>query len=92
MNCDKGVHNVNRHQTLLSTVNAESLRAMAYTGNKEQRRLLRHFFTKATGLVDSAFHVLITSYKSFLEDYLHFCQVPFESVVVDDGAVSSSVV
>lgn len=77
---------VNRHQTLLNTVNAESLRALAYSGNGEQRRLLRHFFSKATGLVDSPYHVLITSYKAFLEDYLHFCQVPFETVILDDGA------
>jgi hypothetical protein len=77
---------VNSHQALLHTVNAESLRALAYTGDKEQRRRLRHFFPKATGLVDSPYHVLITSYASFLENYLHFCQVPFEVVVVDDGA------
>ena len=77
---------VNRHQTLLETVNAESLRALAYTGDKDQRRKLRYFFPKATGLVDSPYHVLITSYRAFLENYLHFCQVPFETVIVDDGA------
>lgn len=77
---------VNRHQTLLTTVSADSLRALAYTGNKEQRRKLRYFFAKGTGLVDSPYHVIITSYKSFLDNYLHFCQVPFENVVVDDGA------
>ena len=77
---------VNQHQTLLKTINTESLRALAYLGDREQRRKLRFFFPKATGLVDSPFHVLVTSYKSFLEDYLHFCQFAFETVVVDDGA------
>jgi hypothetical protein len=77
---------VNHHLTLLKTVNAESLRALAYTGDKEQRRKLRHFFPKATGLADSPYHVMITSYASFLENYLHFCQIPFEMVVLDDGA------
>lgn len=77
---------VNRHQTLLNTVNAESLRALAYTGTREQRRLLRHYFCKATGLVDSPYHVIITSYKSFLEDYLHIVQIPFETGILDDGA------
>lgn len=77
---------VNRHQALLRSVNVESLRALAYTGDKEQRRKLRYYFPKATGLVDSPYHVLVTSYRSFLENYLHFCQLPFETVVVDDGA------
>ena len=77
---------VNHHQALLHPVNTESLRALAYTGDKEQRRKLRYYFPKTTGLVDSPYHVLITSYRSFLENYLHFCQLPFETVVVDDGA------
>lgn len=77
---------VNRHQTLLAHINAESLRALIYSGDRDLRRRLRSYFPKATGLVESPFHVLITSYKAFLEDYLHFCQVPFETVVVDDGA------
>ncbi|CAB9526907.1 expressed unknown protein [Seminavis robusta] len=77
---------VNRHLTLLGSVNAEGLRALAYTGDKEQRKSLRLLFNKATGLLDSPYHVLITSYRAFLEDYFHFCQVPFHSVVLDDGA------
>ena len=32
----------------------------------------RILFKKATGLVDSPYHVLITSYRTFLEDYFHF--------------------
>jgi hypothetical protein len=63
-----------------------SLRVMAYEGSQRERRKLRHYFPQATGLPEAPFHVLVTSYTSFLEDYIHFCQVPFEVVLFDDGA------
>ena len=62
------------------------LQALAYRGNARQRRQMRtQFFPQATGWPESAFHVCITSYQLFLRDYLHFCQLPWESVILDDG-------
>jgi hypothetical protein len=74
---------VNSHLRLMSTVNTECLRALRYTG--EHRTKLRKQFPDATGLPDAPFHVIITSYAHFLQDYLHFCQLPFEVVIMDDG-------
>jgi hypothetical protein len=76
---------VNSHLRLLSTVNTESLRALRYTGTAEQRTKLRKQFPEATGLPEAPFHVIVTSYANFLQDYLHFCQTPFEVVIMDDG-------
>lgn len=76
---------VNSHLRLMSTVNTESLRALRYTGTVEQRTKLRKQFPEATGLPDAPFHVIITSYAHFLQDYLHFCQMPFEVAIIDDG-------
>lgn len=71
---------------LLIRSRTTSPRAMIYHGSKTHRRRLRKYFSKANGLLEAPFHVLITSYNSFVKDYLHFCQVPFETVIVDDGA------
>ncbi|KAL3922115.1 MAG: hypothetical protein SGILL_002374, partial [Bacillariaceae sp.] len=76
---------VNSHLRLMKTVDETSLRALAYRGSKEERRKLRRRLSEATGLVGAAFHVVVTSYGDFLQDYLHFCQTPFEVVLVDDG-------
>jgi hypothetical protein len=54
---------------------SKSLRALTYSGTRSKRRRLRQYFSQASGLPEAPFHVLITSYKYFLEDYLHFCQV-----------------
>ena len=62
-----------------------SLQALVYRGSQRRRRQLREYFPQATGLPEAPFHVLITSYESFLEDYLHFCQLPFETVILDEG-------
>lgn len=77
---------VNSHLRLMSTVDTEHLRALKYEGERGKRRRIRKQFPNATGLAESPFHVIITSYAHFLQDYLHFCQMPFEAVVVDDGA------
>ena len=72
------------------------LRALPYQGSKKQRRQLRkHFgslmpssgshFAFLAGLRDSPFHVIITTYSVLMEDYAHFCQIPFQVVVLDDG-------
>ena len=76
---------INSHLRLLNTVNTESLRALRYSGTSKQRTKLRRQFPKATGLSEASFHVIITSYANFLQDYLHFCQTPFETVIIDDG-------
>jgi hypothetical protein len=67
------------------------LRALVYQGSRTRRRKLRKNFA---GLVNgtsssSPFHVLIVSYQDFLgvaSDYLHLCQIPWQVVIVDDGA------
>jgi hypothetical protein len=76
---------VNSHLRLVSTVNTESLRALRYSGAPEQRAKIRKQFPDATGLADAPFHVIITSYAHLLQDYLHFCQTPFQYVIMDDG-------
>jgi len=72
------------------------LRVLPYHGSKAQRRQLRkHFgsvspspeshFSFLGGLPDSPFHVILTTYSELVEDYAHFCQIPFQVVVLDDG-------
>lgn len=79
-------HDCTGHFDLLSSNPNKSLLVLPYHGSKQRRRKLRkQFFPQAKGLSESPFHVLVTSYASFLQDYLHFCQVPFEVVVLDDG-------
>ena len=75
----------NSHLRLMSTVDESSLRALAYKGTKNERRRLRRQFPHATGLQDASFHVILVSYADFLTDYVHFCQTPFEVVILDDG-------
>ncbi len=76
---------VQEHLGLITANESRSLRALPYGGTKGNRRQWRRYFSQANGLPDSPFHVLITSYKNFLEDYLHFCQIPFDITVVDQG-------
>lgn len=76
---------VDSHLRLMSLVDTELLRAMEYSGSMEERRHLRTRFTDASGLAEASFHVIITSYTNFLKDYAHFCQVPFETAIVDGG-------
>ena len=72
------------------------LRALSYQGSRAQRRQLRkHFgslmpssdshFASLGGLPDSPFHVILTTYSVLMEDYAHFCQIPFQAVVLDEG-------
>ena len=72
------------------------LRALPYHGSTAQRRQLRkHFgslmpsseshFSFIGGLHDSPFHVILTTYSVLTEDYAHFCQIPFQVVILDDG-------
>lgn len=63
-----------------------SLRALVYRGTpRQRRRLWSRQFAKATGLPASSFHVCITSYANFLQDYVHFCQMPWVTAILDDG-------
>mmetsp|Transcript_4493 Transcript_4493/g.12972 ORF Transcript_4493/g.12972 Transcript_4493/m.12972 type:complete len:1561 (-) Transcript_4493:211-4893(-) len=79
----------NSHLRLMSSSSSSSdgspLRALAYKGTPQEKRQLRLQFPHATGLADAAFHVICVSYADFLQDYLHFCQTPFEVVLFDDG-------
>ena len=72
------------------------LRVLPYHGSKVQRRQLRkHFgtvspspgshFSFLGGLPDSPFHVVLTTYSELMEDYAHFCHIPFQVVILDDG-------
>eukprot|EP00529_Nitzschia_sp_RCC80_P002582 CAMPEP_0113479372 /NCGR_PEP_ID=MMETSP0014_2-20120614/21273_1 /TAXON_ID=2857 /ORGANISM="Nitzschia sp." /LENGTH=1797 /DNA_ID=CAMNT_0000372663 /DNA_START=224 /DNA_END=5617 /DNA_ORIENTATION=+ /assembly_acc=CAM_ASM_000159 len=69
----------------VSTPQSRKLRALAYGGTKDERRRLRKKFGDATGLAKSAFHVILVSYTDFIQDFIHFCQIPFDVVVLDDG-------
>lgn len=73
-----------------------TLRALTYHGSREKRRSLRkHFGSLAPspdspycflgGQADSPYHVILTTYTAFAEDYVHFCQIPFQTVILDDG-------
>ncbi len=76
--------------------NYNLLRILPYHGSKVQRRQLRkHFgtispspvshFSFLGGLPDSPFHVVLTTYSELMEDYAHFCHIPFQVVILDDG-------
>jgi hypothetical protein len=62
------------------------LRAAVYSGSRTNRRKVRKHFASAAGLPRDPFHVVIVSYATFLQDYIHFCQVPFHTVIVDEGS------
>ena len=73
------------------------LRVLPYHGPRSYRtRLRRHFgslirpspdshFAFLAGLRNAPFHVILTTYAVLIEDYAHFCQIPFQTVVLDDG-------
>lgn len=77
-------HDLNTYK-LVTTNTTRRLRTMVYNGSKRHRSKLRRHFSRANGLPEAPFHVLVTCYASFLEDYLHFCHLPFEVVLLDDG-------
>ena len=76
--------------------NVSPLRVLPYHGSTAHRRQLRkHFgslmpsseshFAFCAGIQDSPFHVVLTTYSELMEDFAHFCQIPFQAVVLDDG-------
>ncbi|KAL3769381.1 hypothetical protein ACHAW5_010500 [Stephanodiscus triporus] len=87
----------NGHDSLApASDNDASLRVLPYHGSKVERRQLRkHFVSLASspeshfsflgGLPGSPFHVILTTYSELMEDYPHFCQIPLQVVVLDDG-------
>ena len=69
-----------------SSAKASPLRVLSYVGSRAQRcRLRRDHFVQYHYGKYASYHVLVVSYSDFLEDYLHFCQVPFQAVVLDEG-------
>ncbi|KAL7534723.1 hypothetical protein ACHAXR_007024, partial [Thalassiosira sp. AJA248-18] len=93
-----GLSSVSRTSTGSYPTNAKDvmLRVLPYHGSKACRRQLRkHFgclfpspkshFSTLGGLPESPFHVILTSYSALFEDYAHFCQIPFQVVLLDDG-------
>ena len=62
------------------------VRACRYAGKAAERRQLRKMWSSATGLPEDPIHVVCMSYAVFLEDYLHVCQVPWGTVILDDTA------
>lgn len=82
----KEFQGVNSHLRLISTSqDNEALRVLSYTGSKAHRRKLRRHFANTDGLPNSNFHVLVTSYSVFLQDYLHLCQIPYQVALLDEG-------
>ena len=76
----------NRRDVFKTNPEEVQLRALPYRGDKSGRRRLRKHFTNSFGgLPSSTYHVVVTTYADFVEDYTHFCQFPFQAVVMDDG-------
>jgi hypothetical protein len=79
-------YDIRTHMRLVMSTESKSLHNMIYHGSTKRRTKLRkEYFAKANGLPEAPFHVLITTYAVFFQDYIHFCQLPFETVIVDDG-------
>ena len=38
-----------------------------------------------SGPKNALYNVIVTIYKTFIQDYLHLCQIPFQAVILDDG-------
>jgi hypothetical protein len=79
-------HDMQNHLPLVMTKSNMNVRVMVYRGSNKDRQHMRQYWSDAHGLSTSPFHVLVTQYKVFFEDYLHFCQWPWNTVVVDEGA------
>ena len=81
---EKGLKN--RSDVIKTNPDEVQLRALSYQGDGSCRRRLRKHFTKSfDGLPSSAYHVVVTTYADFVEDYAHFCRMSFQAVVMDDG-------
>jgi hypothetical protein len=63
----------------------DGLFAVAYSGTDGQRINVRREFGTPLGLFESSIQVVVVSIQDFYKDYLHFCQVPWHTVIVDDG-------
>mmetsp|Transcript_13247 Transcript_13247/g.15409 ORF Transcript_13247/g.15409 Transcript_13247/m.15409 type:complete len:1475 (+) Transcript_13247:140-4564(+) len=64
------------------------LRSLGYNGGKSKRRRIRkeHFTPIGfSGIPDAPYNVIVTTYESFIQDYIHLCQIPFQAVILDDG-------
>ncbi len=82
-----GLHGDKSQRDVFKTNPEEvQLRALPYQGDTScRRRLRKHFTNSFGGLPSSTYHVVVTTYADFVEDYTHFCQVPFQAVIMDDG-------
>jgi len=84
----------------LPSLSSTILRALSYTGTKRQRHnVLPYLYATAVGssssscsfvetstyLPNAPYHVVITSYKIFLQDFVPLCQIPWQIVILDDG-------
>jgi hypothetical protein len=64
------------------------LRSLGYAGSAKKCRRLRmeHFNTLGlSGQKDAPYNVVVTTYSNFARDYLHFCHIAFQGVILDDG-------
>lgn len=83
-----------------SSLSSTILRALSYTGTKRQRHnILPYLYATAVGssssscsfvetstyLPNAPYHVVITSYRVFLQDFVPLCQIPWQIVILDDG-------
>mmetsp|Transcript_13452 Transcript_13452/g.19827 ORF Transcript_13452/g.19827 Transcript_13452/m.19827 type:complete len:1312 (-) Transcript_13452:194-4129(-) len=67
---------------------SDNLRVLQYAGSTYNRRKFRqqYFGSNARlGFKESPYHVLVTSYQDFLDDYLDFAQMPFNVALLDEG-------
>ncbi len=72
----------------LGSLYSPYLKGLLYRGSTSQRRKIRieHFTSIGlSGFLSSPYNVVVTSYRIFIQDYLHFCHIPFQAVVLDDG-------
>lgn len=72
-------------QLFLPPASPSALRVMVYRGTADQKKKSRRMWKLANGLPTAPFHVLVTSYADLLQDFGHFCQLPWETVILDDG-------
>ena len=63
-----------------------SLRVLPYWGSQQDRALLRKYWTQSSlGSVDSAFHVLVTSYHTVVADAKYFARMRWQYLLCDEA-------
>ncbi|KAI8823631.1 SNF2 family N-terminal domain-containing protein [Fimicolochytrium jonesii] len=68
------------------------LKVLPYWGDADDRKTLRKLLNpKKLGLVDSPFHVAVTSYQLIVSDYQYFGRIKWQYMILDEAqAIKSS--